>query len=111
MRIAGDSMLPIQRTPFYFLAIGLLSFILFSPAWANFAPRFWGDIASEPAGFKEVTINQEQLVIDLRPLVRAEPARVEATYNLLNCGASKHLDLLFISGEVGVADFEARLDG
>src|SRR5262249_40558033 len=69
------------------------------------------DIASEPCGVKEVGIAQEKLVVDLRPLVRAEPARVEATYNLLNSGASKRLDLLFVSGEVGVADFEARLDG
>jgi len=52
----------------------------------------------------------EQLVVDLRPLLSADPARVEVIYDLVNSGASKHLDLLFVSGEAGVADFEARLE-
>ncbi len=87
------------------------SLVLAPAAWANFAPRFWGDATSEPWGLKSVAIMREQLTIDLRPLANANLVRVEVTYDLRNAGSPKHLDLLFLSGEVGVADFEAQLDG
>src|SRR5436309_3341920 len=79
-------------------------------ARANFAPRFWGDVTTEPWGIKEITITHEQLTIDLRALVRGDPARVEVNYDLANSGASRRLELLFVSGEVGITRFEARLD-
>src|SRR5690348_16886112 len=91
--------------------VGAASLVLVPVAWANFAPRFWGDATSEPWGRKNVSIAHEQLTIDLRPLANANLVRVEVTYDLDNAGAPKHLDLLFISGEVGVTDFEAHLDG
>jgi hypothetical protein len=100
------------RKPFVSLiAAGLVCCTIASATSANFAPRFLGDVASEAWGIKEVAIVHEQLAIDLRPVVRADLARVDVTYELINSGASKHLDLLFVSGEVGLSEFEARLDG
>jgi hypothetical protein len=101
---------PSRATPAACLA-GVASLVLVPVVWANFAPRFWGDATSEPWGLKNVAIAQERLTIDLRPLTGANLVRVEVTYDLSNAGGSKHLDLLFISGEVGVTDFEAHHDG
>src|ERR1700680_1546364 len=92
------------------LAAAVLSLLVCPAAWANFAPRFWGDVTSEPWGVKEVAIVHEQLTIDLRPLLGGDPVRVEVSYELKNAGASKRLELLFVSGEVGVSDFDARID-
>src|SRR4051794_38024309 len=97
------------RTLLISCAVGGATLTLGPAAWANFAPRFWGDATSEPWGLKNVAITQERLVIDLRPLAEANPVRVEVTYDLSNAGVSRQLDLLFVSSEVGVRDFEARL--
>jgi hypothetical protein len=78
-------------------------------ARANIGPRWRGDVTTEPWGIKEVVITHEQLTIDLRPLTDGDPVRVDVTYHLDNAGASKKLDLLFVSGEVGISEFEARL--
>jgi hypothetical protein len=74
-------------------------------------PRSWGDIVTEPWGLKDIAIVHEQLTIDLRPLADADPVRVEVTYYFFNTGKAKKLGLLFVSGEAGVSDFEASLDG
>jgi hypothetical protein len=87
----------------------LAALTLIPAARGNFAPRYWGDVNTEPWGFKEVAIVHEQLTIDLRPLAALEPASVEVVYDLSNGGASKRLDLLFVSGEAGIHDFEAHL--
>src|SRR5258707_1050429 len=101
-------MLPLRVTTI-FCAAGLAGLILISAARANFARRYWGDVNTEPWGLKEVAIVHEQLTIALRPLAALEPAYVEVAYDLSNAGASKRLDLLFVSGEAGVHDFEAHL--
>jgi hypothetical protein len=101
-------MLP-QRVTTIFCAAGLVGLILIPAARANIGPRWWGDVNTEPWGLKEVAIVHEQLTIDLRPLAALQPAYVEVAYDLNNRGVSKKLDLLFVSGEVGVRDFEARL--
>ncbi len=88
---------------------GVASLVLAPPAWANFAPRFRGEATSEPWGLKDVAIAHERLTIDLRPLADAGPVGVDATYALTNAGPPQHLDLLFISGAVGVNHFEAYL--
>jgi hypothetical protein len=88
---------------------GIANLILASLASANFAPRFWGDPTGEPWGLKNVAILHERLFVDMRPLADASPVRVEITYDLSNEGAARHFDLLFISGEVGISDFEASL--
>src|SRR5262245_61072630 len=93
----------------YFAAV-LAALSLIPAARVNFAHRFWGDVNTEPWGLKEVAIVQKQLTIDLRPLAALRPAYVEVVYDLNNAGPSKKLDLLFVSGEAGVHDFEARLD-
>jgi hypothetical protein len=93
------------------IAAGVVCLTLSPTTFANFAPRFWGDVASEAWGIKEVAIANEQLTIDLRPVVRADPARVDVTYELINSGASKRLDLVFVSGEVGIREFDAGLNG
>jgi hypothetical protein len=88
---------------------GVASLVPVPVAWANIAPRFWGDPTSEPWGLKDVAVVQERLTIDMRPLADRNPVRVEVTYDLSNAGPSRHLDLLFVSGEVGLSDFEAHL--
>src|SRR5262249_52905296 len=92
-----------------FCAAVITALILIPAARANIGYRWWGDVNTEPWGLKEVAIVHEQLTIDLRPLAALRPAYVEVTYDLSNTGDSKKLDLLFVSGEVGVRDFEARL--
>jgi hypothetical protein len=79
-------------------------------AQANIGHKWWGDIVTEPWGLNEVTIVSEKLSIDLRPLAACEPAMVEVGYALDNVGPSRKLDLVFVSGETGISDFEARLD-
>jgi hypothetical protein len=79
-------------------------------ARANIGPRWWGDVVTDAWGIKEVVIDHEQLTIDLRPLSNAEPIRMEVVYRLRNSGAAKKLGLLFVSGQEGVSEFEARLD-
>src|SRR5579872_596515 len=95
-----------SRATFSPYLAGIASLLLVPAAWANFAPRFWGDATSEPWGLKSVAITQERLTIDLRALTDANAVGVEARYELNNAGPPKHIDLLFISGEVGVRDFE-----
>jgi hypothetical protein len=79
-------------------------------ARANIGPRWWGDVTTEPWGLKEVAIVHERLAIDFRPLTRTQPVLVEVSYELNNAGESRTFDLLFVSGEVGITDFEARID-
>ena len=98
-----------SRATFRLCLAGIVNLVLAPAAWANFAPRFWGDAAGEPWGLKNVAITQERLTVDLRPLADKDPVRVEVTYDLHNAGAPKHLDLLFISGQAGLSDFEAHL--
>jgi hypothetical protein len=82
------------------------------PARANIGERWWGRHASEPlGGLRAVEVVRERLRIDLRPLARAEPAGVEATYRLRNRGPAQRLDLVFIAGGDEVDDFEVRLGG
>jgi hypothetical protein len=100
-------MLPPRATLVSCLA-AVAMLVLVPTAWANFAPRFWGDAATEPWGLKDIAIEQERLTIDLCPLADGNPVRVKVTYDLNNTGASKHVDLLFVCGEVGISDFEAR---
>ena len=87
------------------------SLVLVPAAGANFAPRFWGDAAGEPLGLKNVAIVRERLTIDLRPLSDMNLVHVDVTYDLNNAGEWESFVLLFISGEAGVTDFEADLDG
>jgi hypothetical protein len=108
--MSAPAMLPRRiRHLSLFCAAVLTALILIPAAQANFARRFWGDVNTEPWGLKEVAIVHEQLTIDLRPLAALRPAHVEVVYDLSNSGASKRLDLLFVSGELGVRDFEAHL--
>ena len=94
------------------LAVGsLIALMLIPAARANIGPRWWGDVVTEPWGLKEIAIVHEQLTIDLRPLLNADPIYVEVTYYLFNTGNAKKLGLLFVSGEAGVSEFEASLNG
>ena len=68
-----------SRATFRLCLAGIVNLVLALAAWANFAPRFWGDAAGEPWGLKNVAISQERLTVDLRPLVDKNPVRVEVT--------------------------------
>jgi hypothetical protein len=90
--------------------VGCCLLLSCSAASANMAaPRWQGDLVVEPKGIKEVAIVHEELTIDLRPLADLEPARVEVAYRLHNPKAARRLELVFVSGAVGVRDFEVRL--
>jgi hypothetical protein len=98
-----------SRATFVACLAGVAGLVLVPAAWANFAPRYWGDATGEPWGLKSVAITRERLTIDLRRLTDANVVGVEVTYDLSNAGPPRHLDLLFISGEVGIRDFQAHL--
>ena len=80
-------------------------------ARGNIGQRWWGDVTSEPPGFKGVAIIREDLDIDLRPLAKVEPVRVRANYQLNNSGLARRLELVFVSGSPFISDFEVRLGG
>jgi hypothetical protein len=81
-------------------------------AGANVGPPSWGgQVAGEPLGIRDIRIDRETLVIDLRPVATSEPARVEATYYLHNAGPSQALELLFASGSDSVEGFEVAFNG
>ncbi|HEX8361226.1 MAG TPA: hypothetical protein VF613_14020 [Longimicrobium sp.] len=85
--------------------------------WANMAeppepaPVRAGDVLGEPAGgLRDVFVEHERLNVDLRPLAKAKPAVVEATYRTRNDGAPRTLDLLFVADGLRGAG-EVWLDG
>jgi hypothetical protein len=88
----------------------LAALLLPSLVRANIGPRWWGDRTAEPLGLKGVAITSESLTLDLRPLLFGQPVEVEAIYHFHNTGPAKKLDLLFLTGGIGVSDFEVRLD-
>lgn len=85
--------------------------------WANMAeppepaPLRPGGPAGEPAGgLRDVVVEHELLQIDLRPLAKAKPAMVDATYRIRNDGAARTVRLLFVADGLGGAG-EVWLDG
>lgn len=85
--------------------------------WANMAeppepaPLRAGGPAGEPAGgLRDVVVEHERLLIDLRPLAKAKPAMVEATYRTRNDGAARTVRLLFVADGLGGAG-RVWLDG
>ena len=80
------------------------------PSWGNIGPpSSGGHIVAEPIGIQDVEIAHETLSIDLRPLANGEQVHVKVVYDLINHGAEKTLDLLFVSGAAGVNNFHVRL--
>jgi hypothetical protein len=92
-----------------FWSAAVAALVWATAAHANIGPRWWGDVTTEPWGLKDVAITSEKLTIDLRPLAAGQLVRVDVIYHLNNAGGSKTLDLLFVSGEEGVSEFEASL--
>jgi len=81
-------------------------------ATANVARASWGGApAGEPFGIKDIAIEHEELVIDLRPLATDRYVEVAATYHLQNTGAEQTLDLVFVSGASRTGEFRVTLDG
>lgn len=89
-----------------------VTLLLLTPplSWGNIGPpSSGGQIVAEPIGIQDVEIAHETLSIDLRPLANGEQVQVKVVYNLINHGAEKTLDLLFVSGAAGVNNFHVRL--
>jgi hypothetical protein len=106
-------LLPMRRTIailFRCLAVSAMIVALTPATFANFAPRFMGTVTSEAWGVKEIAITHETLTIDLRPLLTADPAGIEVRYELNNSGNAKQLELLFLSGEQHMSEFEAFIN-
>jgi hypothetical protein len=103
----GPSMHPLRLMSISCIA-AVVGLILVPAARGNIGPRWWGDVASEPWGLKEVAITHERLTIDLRPLAAVEPVQVEVVDDLSNAGACKKLELLFVSGQEGVSAAHLR---
>jgi hypothetical protein len=74
-------------------------------------PTGGGQITGEPLGIRNVRIDRETLIIDLRPIVNGEQAQIEATYYLNNTGPEQTLELLFASGSSQIEGFEVRFNG
>jgi len=80
-------------------------------AWANVGPpSSGGQLVAEPQGVTSVSITQETLSIDLRPLADDHPVRVEAVYELSNPLDRQTVELAFASGAPGVSGFRVWLD-
>ncbi len=69
-----------------------------------------GEPAGEPGGIRAIAIARETLEIDLRPLARAAPIDVTATYQLVNRAAARRIELVFASGSQA-GEFRITLDG
>ena len=90
------------------LVPGALLLALPALLWANMAeppepaPLRPGGSAVEPAGgLRDVVVEHERLLIDLRPLAKAQPAMVDATYRTRNDGAARTVRLLFVADGLG----------
>lgn len=82
-----------------------------APLWANAGPSSTSArVVAEPVGIRDVRIARETLLIDLRPLVTGDAARVEAVYHLQNDGPAQPLDLLFAFGSRETSDYQVTLD-
>lgn len=82
-----------------------------APLWANAGPSSTSArVVAEPVGIRDVRIARETLLIDLRPLVTGDAARVEAFYHLQNDGPAQPLDLLFAFGSRETSDYRVTLD-
>ncbi len=82
-----------------------------APLWANAGPSSTSArVVAEPVGITDVRIARETLLIDLRPLVTGDAARVEAVYHLQNDGPAQPLDLLFAFGSRETSDYQVTLD-
>ena len=81
------------------LALVLLASAFVRPASANMG-RPWSDSqpAGDPAGLIDVAIKRERLVLDLRDVPKDRRARISATYELVNEGDAKSLELVFATG-------------
>lgn len=72
-------------------------------------PNTGGQVAGEPAGIENISIEREALTLDLRPLAEGGAVRVEAVYRLNNTGPERSLELLFAAGS-DVSQFRVTLD-
>jgi hypothetical protein len=82
-------------------------------ATANMAnPSQPGDPAGEPGGeLDQMHVEHERLNIDMRPLERAEPARVEATYSIRNDGPARAVELVFVASGLDGTESGVWLNG
>lgn len=81
-------------------------------ASANMGRPIWGgSLTGEPSGIRDIAIQHEALVLDLRPIAVDGPAQIAATYRLENHGPAASLSLVFAAGEGGMSDFAITIDG
>lgn len=73
-------------------------------------PSSGGQLVAEPQGVASVSITQETLSIDLRPLADDQSVQVEAVYELSNPLDRQTVELAFASGAPGVSSFRVWLD-
>jgi hypothetical protein len=93
--------------------VTLLLWLAPQPASANMAnPILPGDPIGEPSpALQTLTIENEMLTLDLRPLAADKAARVGATYMIRNDGATTRTDLLFVAAALSAGAAEVALDG
>lgn len=84
-----------------------------APAFANVSRKdFPGARSSEPRGLREIAIEHEILMFDLRPLAEDGRPKITATYQLDNKGSAAFTaPLVFVSGMTGIGDVEVKFDG
>lgn len=93
--------------------VGLLLVGVPAAVRANMAdPVQPGDAAGEPSGaLAGLVVERETLELDLRPLERGEPVRVEAVYRIRNDGAARTVELVFVAPGLAQEGEGVWLDG
>lgn len=84
-----------------------IQIIAFAWGWASFGSVSWANMANpwrpgEPVGepigvMRQLSVQHEKLEINLTPLARNEPARIKASYTVLNQGQAVDVDLVFVT--------------
>lgn len=94
------------------LTLLFISFLACS-AHANMAnPMRYGDRLMEPSGeLRKLYIEHEYLTIDLRPVVRKGPAKIEAHYLIYNDSLERTVDLVFIGVNIEEGSYEVTCNG
>ncbi|MBS1902907.1 MAG: hypothetical protein JSS75_04315 [Bacteroidetes bacterium] len=71
-----------------------------------------GDRLGEPSGeLRKLHIEHENLLIDLRPLERSEPALVKAQYEIRNDSSERDVELVFVGVDMEVGHYQVLFDG
>lgn len=81
--------------------------------YANMAnPMRTGDRMGEPSGeLRKLHIEREDLTLDLRPITKKDPSKIEAHYFIRNDSSERSVDLVFVGVNIEDGNYEVLFDG